>query len=269
MKKPSAVTGTQLLDRAIAILNGLGEAGPDGATSVELMETLGLTQPTAHRIISALEREGLVERDRQSRKLRLGMTLFALASAAMDHTGLRSLVRPALVRICAATSDTVFLMARAGFNAICVDRHQGSYLIGSLTKNVGGQIPMGLGSASQAILAFLPGGEIEALIDHNAAELEQYGSWDRGQFLRSLAEIKRQGYALDDGELVAGISAIAMPILSDRRDPIAAIAINLTSARMTPERVPQLVDLLRREILAIEQALGPSGRFMSDLSILE
>ena len=65
-------------------------------------------------------------------------------------------------------------------------------------------------------------------------------------------EIREQGYALDEGRLVAGISAFAMPILPQGRDVMAALAINMTSARMPPEGIPELVASLRREVNEIE-----------------
>ncbi len=67
-----------------------------------------------------------------------------MGATAADGTGLRRLAGPALMRLSAETGDTVFLMARAGFNTVCVDRQQGAYVIDSLTGHIGGQIPMGL-----------------------------------------------------------------------------------------------------------------------------
>ncbi len=252
--------GTQLLDRAVAILKFLGKAGQAGSTVSELTTSMGLAPSTAHRIVTALERHGLVERERHTRRLRLGLALFAMGAAAADGTGLRRLARPALLRIAATTSDTVFLMARAGFNTVCVDRQQGSYTIDSLTGHVGGQIPMGVGPASLAILAFLPSAEAEVVLQTNAPLLVRYGT-DIETVRQALPVVRARGYAVDDGVLVEGISAIAVPILPPGRDAVAALAINLTSARLTPERLPGLASLLKDESGLIEQALTPYAEF--------
>ncbi|KRB49194.1 transcriptional regulator [Rhizobium sp. Root708] len=250
-------TGTQLLDRAVSVLRFLGEAGHGGATMVMIRETLGLTQPTAHRIITALERHGLVDRERETRRYRLGLALFAMGATAADGTGLRVLARPALMRLSAATGDSVFLMARAGFNTVCVDRQQGSYMIDSLTGHIGGQIPMGVGPASQAILAFLPSAEATVITSTNAPLYRHYGSLTEGKVKSALDGIRQNGYAVDHGELVAGISAIAVPILPPGRDAVASIAINLTSARLSEERLPTLVDLIKAEVRTLEASLNP------------
>ncbi|WP_245312352.1 IclR family transcriptional regulator [Rhizobium sp. R693] len=256
-KDEIAATGTQLLDRAVAILKYLGDVGQRGASMATIGEAMGLKQPTVHRIVTALERHGLVDRERETKRYRLGLALFAMGVSAADGTGLRKLARPALLRLAAATSDSVYLMARAGFNTVCVDRQQGAYVIDSLTGHIGGQIPMGIGPASQAILAFLPPAEADVILDTNAMLYKKFGSFTSRKIKDGLEKIREQGYAVDDGELVAGIASIAVPILPPGRDAIASIAINLTSPRLTAERRPELVGLLTKEVREIEQQLNP------------
>lgn len=253
-------TGTQLLDRTVAVIKLLGQVGEKGAKMAEIAEGLGLKASTAHRIVSALERHGLIERERATKRYRLGLALFVLGAAAADGTGLRKVSRTALLRIAAATGDTVFLMARSGFNVVCVDRQEGAYVLDSLTGHVGGQIPMGVGPASQAILAFMPGDEAAAIIDANAALYSRYHGLTADTVREKLPQIRAQRYALDDGELVRGISALAVPILPQGRDAIASIAINMTSARLGPERAAELIALLKSEVSAIEQVINPLER---------
>ena len=250
-------TGTQLLDRAVAVLRFLGDAGEEGAKISVLAESLGLTSSTAHRIISGLERHGLIEREQATKRYRLGLSLFSLGAQAADGTGFRRTCHPALLRIAAETGDTVFLMARSGFNTVCIDRHEGSYVIDSLTGQVGGQIPLGVGPASQAILAFLPEDEASVILEANKALYPSYNGLTAEEISKQLPAIRRQGYAYDHGRLVEGISAVALPILPKGRDVAGSIAINMTSARLGEERLPKLIDLLRVEMDKIEESINP------------
>ena len=250
-------TGTQLLDRAVAVLKFLGEAGESGARASAGAEAVGLKTSTAHRIITALERHNLIEREQSTKRYRLSVALFALGSQAAEGTGLRRLCRPALLRLAAATSDTIFLMGRSGRNAVSVDRQEGSYMIASLTNYIGGQIPLGVGPASEAILAFLPPKEIDAVLEINAASYGAFNGLTADEIRRALPQIRDNGYAIDDGRLVEGISALAVPIRPKDRDVVAAISINMTSARLSPERQVQLLQMLRDEVRGIEEALSP------------
>src|SRR5882757_4491156 len=102
-KEEIAVTGTQLLDRSVAILKLLGEIGQAGASMAAIGDAMNLKQPTVHRIVTALERHGLVDRERETKRYRLGLALFAMGAAAADGTGLRQVSRPALMRLAAIT----------------------------------------------------------------------------------------------------------------------------------------------------------------------
>ena len=250
-------TGTQLLDRAVAILKYLGDVGSAGAKASELAEVVGLKASTAHRIVAGLERHGLIEREQVTRRYRLGLSLFALGAQAADGTGFRRICHPALLRIAAKTGDTVFLMARSGFNTVCIDRQEGSYMIDSLTGQVGGQIPLGVGPASQAILAFLSPDEADAVLESNAPHYARFNGLSADEVRERLPEIREQGYALDDGRLVEGISALAVPILPQGRDVAGSLAINMTSARLRNGRLAPLIALLRREVAAIEASINP------------
>ena len=250
-------TGTQLLDRTVGVIKLLGEFGEKGARMSEIAESLGLKTSTAHRIVTALERHGLIERERSTKRYRLGLALFALGATAADGTGLRRLCRPALLRLAGETGDTVFLMARSGLNVVCVDRQEGSYVLDSLTGHIGGQIPMGVGPASEAILAFLPEDEVEAIIEANTPLYSRYHGLSADKIRGRLPQIRAQRYAFDHGELVAGISALAIPILPPKRDAVASIAINMTSARLGSERFNDLLQLLRVQVARIEEAINP------------
>ena len=253
-------TGTQLLDRAVAVLNFLGEAGQGGARVSAITEAVGLKSSTAHRIITALERHNLIEREKATRRYRLSVALFALGSQAAEGTGLRKLCRPALLRIAAETGDTIFLMARSGSNAVTVDRQEGTYMIASLTNNIGGQIPLGVGPAGEAILAFLPPDEIDAVLSVNANAYTAFNGLAASEVKTALPLIRERGYAIDEGRLVEGISALAVPIRPKGRDVIAALSINMTSARLAQARLPALLAMLRQEVAMVEAQLSATGK---------
>ncbi|MFE0018289.1 IclR family transcriptional regulator [Mesorhizobium sp. NPDC059054] len=258
VKEMEQGSGTQLLDRAIAVLKFVGEtAGAAGASVAEISDGLSLKQSTAHRIAVALERHGLIDRDNLSKRYRLGLGLFVLGVHAADESGLRTLAQPALTRIGAATGDTVFLMARSGVNAICVDRHQGSYTIDSLTGGIGGQIPLGVGSASLAILASLPPDEADAIIEANSPLYPQHHGLTAARVRSLLPAVRQQGYALDRGDLVAGISAFALAVCPRGRPSGVAIAVNMTSARLSQDRFAQLLPLVKQEVQLLEMHVNP------------
>ncbi|ALG74817.1 acetyl-CoA synthetase [Azospirillum thiophilum] len=83
---PNAAGGTQSLERAIALLRAVAAAGTGGARLADLMTGVGLSKATAHRLLTALARDGLVDQDARSRRYHLGPDLVALGDlAALRH----------------------------------------------------------------------------------------------------------------------------------------------------------------------------------------
>ncbi|WP_207462636.1 AMP-binding protein [Azospirillum sp. SYSU D00513] len=78
----SASTGTQSLERAIALLRAVAARGEEGARLADLMAEAGLSKATAHRILAALVREGLTVQDERTRRYHPGPELAVLGRAA-------------------------------------------------------------------------------------------------------------------------------------------------------------------------------------------
>jgi len=159
------------------------------------------------------------------------------------------------VPVAGATGESIFLMARSGLDAVCVDHQAGNYLLESLTRHVGGVVPLGIGSAALAIMAYLLPEELEAVLSANAA---RYAAYELPvSTIRGLLEQGRaDGNVITDGLMIAGIAALAVPIRPKSRDVTAAIAINLTTARLTPGRRATLLSLIKNEIAEIEAQLN-------------
>lgn len=255
--KDGKATGTQLLDRSVAILTYLAAHGQQGASATTLAEMLGLNASTAHRIISGLERHGFIEKEESTKRYRLGLTLFSLGAQSVDDSGYRRLCRPILLDLAAATGDTVFLMAKSGFNAICVDRQEGHYIIDSLTGRIGGEIPLGVGPASQSILAFMDEAEAAVVLAENKDRYSAFNGLSAGEIRKRLPQIRELGYAFDHGRLVEGISAVAVPIRLNGREAIGSISINMTSARLKDDRLSELVSMLIDKVSMVELHINP------------
>lgn len=254
--KPSS--GTQLLDRSLLILSYLVNSRHSGVRASEVAKALGMSTSTTHRIIVALERYGLVEREEATRKYKPGLTLFTWGARVADKSAFRKICHPALINIAAETGDTVLLIARSGRDAVCVDRQEGVYTIDSLVgRQVGGSVPLGVGPASQLILAHMDPADATAVVDANTKVYQEYNDLTANEVINRFAEIRQHGFALEKDRYVEGLSAIAMPIAPYGRDVIGCLTVHLTTARLTSSKTAHLRGLLAAEIEKIECAIDP------------
>src|SRR5690606_29172626 len=147
--------GVGAVSRLFAVLRCLGDCVEGGERVTQLAQQVGLSQPTTHRLLRSLMDEGMVEQDQRSKRYRLSIEFFALAAKAGNTGNLRDVVRPSLLRLSASLGDSLFLLARSGFDAICLDRSEGPYPIRTFTGDIGGRVALGVGQGSLAILAYL------------------------------------------------------------------------------------------------------------------
>ncbi|WP_034851424.1 IclR family transcriptional regulator [Inquilinus limosus] len=257
MAKESEAPGKSL-QRGFAVLRALAEAGGEGAKLIRVAEATGLTQATVHRLLQALQAEGMVEQDGRSRLYRLGIEFFALAARAGNPGNLRDLCRPVLQRLSAMLGDTVFLLVRSGFDALCLDRCEGPFPIRSFTGDIGGRVPLGVGQGALVILAFLPEAEREEVIRFNVPRLIGQSFMMDEVYLRTeMAKVRDTGFAARRDFVFPGMGGVAVPILDRDGRAVAALSIGTISERLGEDRLPTVVEILKREAAAIGPRLNP------------
>jgi DNA-binding IclR family transcriptional regulator len=245
--------GTGMLQRSFAVIRALAEAQPDGGRVTRLAKAVGLTQGTVHRILHALIAEGMVEQDESSKLYRLSVEFFALAAQSGNPSGMRTLCRPALLRLCASLGDTIFLLVKSSFDAVCLDICEGPFPIRSFTGDIGGRVALGVGQGSLAILAFLPEAEREEIIRFNVPRIRGYGVLDEVYLRTEIERVRQLGYAGRNSGVLDGMAGVAVPILDRTGVAVAALSVGTLAARLGDDRLPMVVELLRRQA----QALGP------------
>ncbi len=249
------------LHRAVQVMRALAAGASAGGCRVsELAKALDYTQATTHRLLQQLIDEGLVAQDTASKRYALSLDFFALAARAGDAGGLRERCRPALLRLGATLGDSVFLLVRAGFDAMCLDRWEGPFPIRSFTGDIGGRVPLGIGQGSMAILAHLPEAEREEVIRHNVPRLTGMGTVD-GVYLRTeVARVLRQGFAATNTGLLEGMAGVGVPVFDAAGRVVAALSIGTLTARLAGDRLAVVVSLLQREASTLSTQINPLDR---------
>jgi DNA-binding IclR family transcriptional regulator len=249
--------GVGAVSRLFAVLRSLGDTIEGGERVTQLAQRIGLSQPTTHRLLRSLMDEGMVEQDARSKRYRLSLEFFALAARAGNTGNLRELVRPAMLRLSASLGDSLFLLARSGFDAICLDRSEGPFPIRTFTGDIGGRVALGVGQGSLAILAFLPEEERDTVIQYNLPRLKDFHLYDE-VFLRSEVEnVRTLGYAGRNTGVLQGMAGVAVPILDRDGRAVAALSVATVSDRLGPDRLPTVVDMLKREAALIGPRINP------------
>jgi len=249
---PEAAVKT--IDRAARLLRAFRNENSEGAMLSELSRKTCLGKGTTHRLLAALVDVGFVYQDQATRRYRLGFGLASLTTAAF-HQEVTGLARPALLRLAQATADTVFASVREGTAAVCVAREIGSFPIRTLSLDVGHRRPLGVGSGSLALLAFLNDEEIAEIIRKNERWCESYPGFSPAELTNLVSETRKYGFSYIDGRVVPGMHAIGVSVLDARGIPLAALSIAGISDRIGGDRIAELVNMLKKEAAYLTELL--------------
>ena len=256
---PPEVSGTQSIHRALVLLRAIAARGRTGSRLLDLAKHSNLAGPTAHRILKCLMAENIVTQDPETHRYLLGHLVFELGLAAAPQFNLRQIAGPALRRVAEKTGDTVFLIARSGFDTVCLDRQEGAFPIKALTLDVGTRRPLGVGAGGMALLLALPDGEIERIVAANATRLKDYGKLNVPILTGMIGRSKQFGYALNDRQETPGVISIGLPATNRYGPPYAAISVGAISSRMSAGRQKEIAAVLRTELRALEKRLAEAA----------
>jgi DNA-binding IclR family transcriptional regulator len=250
-------TGTQSIERAVAILRLLGSNPRNGAGLSQLVDESGLIKSTCRRILLALISAGLAEQDPVSRRYFLGPEAYVLGTIAAERYGIHRLSLESVTRLAALTGDAAFIQVRRGFSVVCLHREDGTYPIRSHVLTTGDRHPMGAGAGPLAILAALPDAEVERALAANMDDMtRKYPGLSRGLILDLVAETRAQGYSLNRGLIFPGSWGMAMVVRDGQGRPEACLSLAAIESRMQPDRQPQLAAWLAEEVRRIEPRLS-------------
>ncbi|SIS36607.1 IclR family transcriptional regulator [Insolitispirillum peregrinum] len=251
------------LQRGLAILRAVAGHGADGARLSDIARDLGMTPPTTHRLLKVLVADRMVDYDGTSKRYRLGLDLFVMAAQAGACGSLRDISRPILLRLSATLRDTVFLLVRSGFDAVCLDRADGPFPISSFTGDVGGRVMLGVGQGSLAILSHLPEEEQQEVIRFNLPRMQGMGLLDEVYLHTAIARTRRQGFANQPSGMLPGVSGVGVPIFDHQGRAVAALSIGTLTERLTEERLGVVVSILQREAASISRQINPFDKALT------
>ena len=242
--------GTQAVERAAQLLIEVTRHR-DPVTFTELTEASGLAKSTASRLLTALERNGLVRRDPAGR-FRPGEVFVSYACRGGAEADLVSVAQPFLDRLGEETGETVNLgVPRDGGLVEQIAQVDSKYLIGG-TNWVGRPVPLHCAALGKALLAYgaaqLPPGRLEA---RTSATLTS-----RAALEENLRQVRRCGYAVTDGELEPGLVAVAAPVYRDGAVVVGALSVSGPASRLGSPRIPGVARQCVTQALALSAVLG-------------
>jgi DNA-binding IclR family transcriptional regulator len=245
-------TGTQSIDRAAQVLVHVLETS-EPPTVGALSTRLGLPKSTASRLVGALERQGLLQRDGGAGGLVPGAVLQRYARRETGDAELVDLASEALDRLAEASGETINIGVPSLGAVVLLDQRDSRHFLGS-TNWVGRRVPAhgsALGKVFYAHGALpVPAGPLEPLAPRTSPDADGLG----------LAEATARGYATAVEELEPGLWAVAAPVRDATGAVVAALSIAGPTVRLRHGLLQRLGRLLVAEARDVSALLGHHDR---------
>jgi IclR family KDG regulon transcriptional repressor len=150
---------------------------------------------------------------------------------------------------------------RVGLKAVIIDKVDTAFDL-KISSEIGMRLSLFAGAGGKALISMLPDEEIDRLLSET--RLKSYTSkttTDNAAFKKSVFRVREEGIAVDRGEYIEGIVALAVPLNTFRSDFQAAIWAAGLSQHVAPGKIPEYSACLR-EVAAeinfrLEAAAGP------------
>jgi DNA-binding IclR family transcriptional regulator len=241
------------VNRAIRTLELIADAGELGVS--ELGRRLGVHKATASRLAATLADRGLIERDPDTERYRLGFGLIRLAGAAMAGLDLVRTSRPILEDLADRTRETVNLGVLSGDDVVYVDQSSGARSIVSVSW-VGRRTPLHCTAAGKVLLAFGDEDERDRLLAVPLTRETARTIVDAGELRQQLEQVRTRGFAQTQEELEDGLNAVAAPVRQADGRTVAALSVSGPAFRMRAIDLPRLGRITADAALAISRRLG-------------
>ena len=218
------IKGAQSVYRTLNILKLILQKSEEKISLKDVSERLEIPAPTVHRLLSVLKETNFVSFDAVEKKYYISEECLIAANFDRDQ-----LVRSKYLEFSRQLAEkfgyTTSLYTRKGDDCVCIERVEGTNAIQVFSSRVGEYRPLGLGSCTLGIIAFLEDEELDAIIERNQPQLQDrfVGSFDD---LRAFIKISRSlGYGYAHDMSVKGAVGISFPIRMNG-EIIGALAVD-------------------------------------------
>ena len=209
----------------------------------ELARNTGLPKSSVHNILSTFAYYDVLQYNSKTQMYQLGYKALELGNVFQKKDSFVTVVQPFLKDISESTKECVYLAKPSGSQVVYLDALFPDNAVGN--NVVGRKAPMYCTGIGKAILSKMDDSFVAEVISAPLEAFTAYTIIDREKLQNEIAEIRRNGYAVDNMEHEFGIKCVAVPILSYKGELLGGISISGPSLRFPAETIEKYSVLLR------------------------
>jgi DNA-binding IclR family transcriptional regulator len=250
---PDADAHHRAARRSLEIIEAVAIDG-GGLSLSELARRVELPKSTAHSLLQTLAADGFLERDADGGQYTLGPRMLRLLGRLPDQFELPRVARPIMEELVGRVGETAILGVRSGSSIIYVEQVEAPQYI-RYAAPLGEARPLYSSSIGKLFIAAMSPAALHSLLeDSPPTSLTEATKTDPEEILAESREIAAEGFALNRGETIDGVAALAAPVYRGN-DPKATLLAGLSVAGPA-ERLGRRLSEFRPLVIEAAQQIG-------------
>lgn len=247
--------------KAFAVLRAFDAKLPE-LTITEVANRAELDRGTSFRLVHTLCQLGYLAAVPHTRRFRLTLKCLEIGYTPLAQTDLKMLARPLLRELVPDVADAASLGMLDDTDVVYIERVEGGLERHNLNRRIGSRTGAYGAALGQAILAFLPREQHVAILSRSKrVKLSEKTLTDMDALLERMDLVRKQGYAISDGENAYGLRTVAAPILGIDGQPVAGVSLTILVERadidsFRENAVPRLLSVTAELTRAVQLTFG-------------
>jgi len=221
----------------------------------ELSTLTGISQPTAHRMLSTLKEFNLIEQ--REGYYSLGCGFLKYEGIVLNSMGIRRICLPFLEELSNNLGVNANLAVLDDNEVIYVARAETPYCAYGYF-HIGMRRPIHCTALGKVLTCNSPEIVHEAF-KHGVRRYTLHTITDEARFLEEIEKVRLQGYAVDPEEWSNGINCIAAPVYDATGGIVAGISISGPTSTYSLEKILEYVPALLEYANRMSARMGSSG----------
>lgn len=239
----SGVKTLQTVDRALRVLDAVGEQQPIGTAG--LARALAMDKSAVQRILVSLEHAGWICPAGGSAAGWVLTTKPLHLARRATGAQLAARARPVLERLLEATGETVLLGVLEGTSLVTLEGMESRHAV-RMSVRPGLVMPPDSSASGKAVLAALDASARETLL----------GRPPSADLVKELDTVARRGYATNIGEVDAGANSVAAAVLGTDRRPVGALVVAAPAFRLRQRQMARVGAMVSGAAADLAQRAG-------------
>lgn len=254
-KKSPVQTHVNSVGRALYLLDLLADNGRE-LSLTELAKAAGWPKSTVHGLVATLRDYGYIDQSPETGRYRLGVRLFELGSAVAQGWDIREMALPAMRALNECVGEMVQLATEDKGEVLYIEKLDSTHML-RIVSQIGARLPMHCSGLGKVLLAHKRPSEVKWILSTKGMpSLTARTITDREVLEQELAKIRKQGYAIDDREIMEGLCCVAAPIYGRDGSVRYAISVSGLSASMCGGHMKTIISELLGAAKSISYAMG-------------